>query len=249
MKAFLFVSCILLASCNNFKSNHPQAEVGSSTPVTETDIRHYADSINASVSNMDKKVSLVYTLGDYSFYTVQFSYNGIPVLYCEYGTSGEYGSNQHKYYLKDGHLLLYTEQKAKIGTIQSTNEYFRNDVKFYTESKSADDSASLAQTAFTKTSVTNKNYSEDLQKLSDAIGQKGKFQLVFDGITDDPKARYLVLSKSEINSYRAPLLVKTGDPFIDSLTRYQDSLKGKKLNLKWRIEDSEAIYVSGETMH
>ena len=87
---------------------------------------------------------------------------------------------------------------------------------------------------------------DDMKKLNDAIYQRGQFDLVFDGITEYPKAKYLIFSRNNINAYRAPILVEKEDDFIKAISLNPEKYRGRKLKITWTLRNpNEAVYVSG----
>ena len=86
----------------------------------------------------------------------------------------------------------------------------------------------------------------DLQLLDQALSQTGRFNLVFEGIADYPQARYLILSRDELNAYRAAILLENEDELAKELVSNPEKYKGRKLDLEWMIRnEEEAVYISG----
>ena len=82
-----------------------------------------------------------------------------------------------------------------------------------------------------------------MKTLNEVLEGKDKFEMVFDNITTYPDSRYIILKSKIQNSYSASILVKQRDQFIDSLLNDPIDFKAEKLNIKWIIEDREAVYV------
>ena len=251
-----FLSCIsamcVAISCNNgeVKEKHPQAKMGIAPSVflDESSINGYADSIKLHISEFEKRESLVFNKGEYSFYVTRYSSNGNPVLYIEHG-DGEMGSVEKYYYVDRQQLLLLIEDvfnSYESPRYRSRREYYRNDVLFHADSKSADDAATFNAAKHEKADGRNRDVGEILEHLESAIKNEGEFDLAFEGITEYPKARYIVLSKKELKSYRAVIRVENEDEFIRELVTNADKYKGSSLSFNWEIKDGEAIYEGGK---
>lgn len=252
----IFFSCIsamcLATSCNNsdIKEKHPQAKMGitPSVFVDENSINGYVDSIKLHISEFERRESLVFNKGEYSFHVTRYSSNGNPVLYIEQG-DGEMGSVEKYYYVDRQQLLLITEgvfNSYESPRYQSRREYYRNDVLFHADSKSADDEASFKAAKYEKAEGGNRDAAKVLEHLENAINNKGEFDLTFEGITEYPKARYIILSKKELRSYRAVVRVENEDEYIQELVTNTEKYKGSSLDFNWNIKDGEAIYESGK---
>jgi hypothetical protein len=235
-------------SCNNadVKEKHPQAKMGVAPSVylDESSINGYADSIKLHISEFEKRESLVFNQGEYSFYVTRYSSNGKPVLYIEHG-DGEMGSVDKYYYVDSQRLLLLIEDvfnSYESPRYRSLREYYRNDVLFHSDSKSADDEAAFNAAKHEKAGGRNRDIGEILDHLESAIENKGDFNLTFEGITEYPKARYIILSKKELKSYRAVIRVENEDEFIRELVTNAEKYKGSSLSFNWHIENDEAIY-------
>jgi hypothetical protein len=86
-----------------------------------------------------------------------------------------------------------------------------------------------------------------LSFFEDALNGKGKFDLVFEGIAKCSKAKYLIFSSKEVNSYRAPVKVEMADEFIKEVTSNPLRYYGEKLDINWGVNDSnEVIYEAGK---
>lgn len=245
---FLHVFAIALAiSCNNadIKNKHPQAKLGADAElIDEASINGYADSINMNLSDYETRESLVYNKETYSFYVTRYSSNGEPVLFVERG-NGETGSIEKHYYVRDGLLILYKEDvfnSYQSPRYKSHREYYRNNVLFYADGKHAEDATEFKTAKYAKVEKSKRDTKEVLENLQKAIDNKGEFELSFEGITEYPKARYIVLSGKELNSYRAVIRVEDDDDFIRDLVSNTEKYKGTPLNIRWKIKDGEAFY-------
>ena len=250
----LVVLCFLLIfSSEKYPADKIQA--GPNTIIEQTfsrrSISQYADSIDKLLSKATRKSSLVYTLNDYSIQISKYMLQGKPVLYVEKRIDAGRGSRLEKrYYLKDDKLTLVTESSLP-GNISrpyiSTKAYFRNNLPFYAEKKAALSDSSLKAVSFQRTDLSEKDQFSDLAVFEDALNQKGQFNLVFEGIADSPKAKYIILSGNNYNSYRAPIRVDDEDDFVHELSTNAYHYRGEKLDIDYLINDTnEIVYLSGK---
>src|SRR5690606_659334 len=128
------------------------------------------------------------------------------------------------------------------GTVR--RDYYRNGVLFYSESKQGMKDDELHVIPF-KENKTETAMAPDLQRLKDALEQNNEFDLYFDSIADYPQARYLVLSSGGINAYKTAILLEKEDDFTHKLSSDPEKFKGQKLELKWKMRNGEAVYISG----
>lgn len=248
--AAIILFIIFIISCNKLQPDHPQT--GLETPrenlPDESAIKTYADSINQLIPALEKEVSLVYSSGDRSFSITKYMNNSLPVLYIEKVNSGD-GNTEKRYYIKKDKLLLYQVSSAPYNVVQSKaliNAYFRNNILFYTEQKKAGDNTGPEKNPFIQTGPEPKDPLHDIPSMEDALNQRGKFNLVFDGITEYPKAKYLILSRDELNAFRAVIRVDKEDDLIKELSSNPGRYDGVKLDLKWDVtDDNEAVYKGG----
>ncbi len=243
---------LFIISCNKLQSDHPQAsiEMPKARALNEADIQAYADSVNLLLPQFEKQESLIYSLRNYSFQISKYTENGKPLLFVEEGRNGESGKVEKLFYIKDNKLLLYSEMAETHSNPEPftlTKIYFRNNIAFYAEQKKAHTEAALKTVAFRKIESENKELHRDLSHMEDALKQKGKFNLVFDGITEYPKARYLIMSRNEYDAYRAVIRVEKSDDFIRELSSNTSRYTGSKLDIDWSVnhENNEVVYVSG----
>jgi hypothetical protein len=247
---FLFAGMLFFA-CNN-RTKHPQADlVNQSSPIPETEqsILQYADSIDTQQSNMEKQVSLIYQLEGLSLFVEKLSWNGKPALYIEH--TGDQGLTDRsvKYYFKADSLLLIRESmkrtKAQEIVFEEKRTYLRNNTPFRQERRLATSSTSLQTRPFTDVKPSGKieDYAEKLALLNDALAGQNKFETVFDQYMPTPEGQYLLLKSKIPGGYNSSLLVKEEDALIDSIKQYPSLFKDTKLNLKWEINEKEAVYV------
>ena len=83
MKSVYFLVIIgafsTILGCNYIKSDHPQADLNdaNATNLTTKSIIQYTDSIDKNLSQFSKSTSLVYMLGDLSFFVEKYSQKNI----------------------------------------------------------------------------------------------------------------------------------------------------------------------------
>jgi len=242
---------MLFYACNN-QAKHPQADlVNQSSPIPETEqsILQYADSIDTQQSNMEKKVSLIYQLEDFSLYVEKLSWNGKPALYIEHTGDQGLTDRSARYYFKADSLLLVRESikrtKEQETVFEEKRTYLRNNTPFRQERRLAVSFSSLQTKPFTDVKPSGKieDYTEKLALLNDALAGQNKFETVFDQYMPAPEGQYLLLKSKVPGGYSSSLLVKEEDALIDSIKQYPSLFKDAKLQLKWEISEKEAIYV------
>lgn len=245
---------VILGSCNQ-GPKHPQANLinqNSAAAMTDQAVLAFADSIDADLKHIQKNTSLIYHLVDQSIYVEQYSYSGTPVLYIEYTTGEDLNTSTKKYYLKNDSLILVTESsKLNIAGkeyFEDKRTYFRNNVSFKKESRSAPSTSALNTQPYqaikpSEASDRSNELTDHINILNDAINGNNQFEMVFDNIILSPNERYIVLKSKVPNSYSASIAVKNADNFIDSILTNPQMFKDEKLNIKWEIKDKEAVYV------
>jgi hypothetical protein len=238
----------------NLKSDHPQSEITDeyATDLTAKTIVQYADSIDRNLSKYSRKTSLVYLLGDLSFYVEKYSNNDIPVLIVEHAFNGASSKSLKKYYFRNDSLILEyikTELANDEGTVfKNTRTFLRSNTVFKQENRAASSDASLnalpfIDTPLSKAQTSDHSYMESIDSLNDVLNGNDKFDMVFDNITTYPDSRYIILRSKIRNSYSASILVTQKDLLIDSLLNDPIQFKNQKLNINWTIKDQEAVYV------
>lgn len=242
----IIILIILAGSCSRQNPDHPQAEKESAgVLLNKQQILNYKDSVNGLIGQLNKQQTLIYTLGDNSFYITRYSSNGEPLLYIKKSKNNEYDSMEERYYVHNNHLVLYSKNSREItsGEILSEQYFFRNNILFYSKSGQSDNDHTVPDTVIKE---EREEKTADLKQLEQALNQTGKFNLVFDGIADYPQARYLILSRNELHAYRAALLMENEDELAEELISNPEKYKGRKLDLKWKIRNGEeAVYISG----
>ena len=89
-----------LLGCNPFKADHPQANLADenkTTDLTAQSVLVFKDSIDKNLHQLAKNKSLVYMLGDLSFYVEQYG----DSLYIEHAYNGAESNSIKKYYFQD----------------------------------------------------------------------------------------------------------------------------------------------------
>ncbi|WP_374166405.1 hypothetical protein [Arcticibacter sp. MXS-1] len=239
-------------SCDKLQFDHPQAAMADndSRALTEEHITAYGDSIDANLAQFTKQQSLVYERGDYSFSVARYSKDNAPVLYVERGSAGESGDSEKRYYLKDGKVVLYSERTsgpAAAPAASLVKLYYRNSVLFNGFIKKGSSETELEQARFQPyRGGGRKAADQDLPRLEDAVSQKGEFDLVFESVTEYPRARYIVLTRERFNAYRAVIRADKEDEFIRELASNPMKYQGASLHIKWNVTaDNEAVYKEG----
>lgn len=243
-----------LSACNQFKSDHPQAAIldEQATNLTAKSILKYADSVDKNISQTNKQTSLIYMLGDLSFYVEKFNLDNQTVLMVEHAFSGGLNTNLKKYYFRNDSLILELSQNKLTNddenTLKDSRTYLRNNTVFKLENRTA-----AAETAINSLPYLNvplsenknsdKSHLDNVKTLNDVVDGTDKFDMVFDSITTYPDARYLILRSKIQNSYTASILIKDKDALVDSLLNDPIHFKAQKLNFKWMVKNQEAIYV------
>ncbi|WP_139125834.1 hypothetical protein [Arcticibacter eurypsychrophilus] len=249
---FSFILLFSLSSCDRIKQKqkHPQSLMSAdkSAYTDERGISRYGDSLDILVPEYEKKQSMIYTLGDYSFYITAYLNNGEPLLYIENGESNQYGHITKHYYLHKGKVILFKENHHNESidfAYQSEREYFRNNVLFYAESKKGSNSSDFNAAPYNPVKGVTRDLDSTVSFMTDALKREGKFNLVLEGITEDSRVRYIVLSRPGLGTYRTVIRVEKEDEFIRELVSNTEKFIGDKLHLNFDIIDNEAVYKSG----
>lgn len=243
--------CTTLISCNPFKSDHPQANLSDenkTTDLTAQSILSYKDSINKNLTLLPKSQSLVYMLGELSFYVEKYGNS----LVVEHAYNGAENNSIKKYYFRNDSLILFqsSNEIANEESVAFKEEriYMRNHTVFKKDGRTAASADALKSLAFIDIPLSeninpDKSYLDHVTSLKNILSATDKFDMVFESIRTYPDTRYITLRNKEPNSYTAGILVKEKDSFIDSLLNHPALFKDKKLDFKWEIMDREAIYI------
>jgi len=253
---FLAVACLFstILGCNKIKSDHPQAGLGDefATDLNAKTIVGYADSIDKILPTLSKRTSLVYMLGDLSFYVESYSDNNRTVLLVEHANNGGINSNLKKYYLRNDSLVLQSNSTmlaADDGHVfKDSRTFLRNNTIFKIDSRTASAGGEIKSLPFidiplSKNPKSDKSILDNIASLNDVLAGTDKFDMVFENITTYPDSRYIVLKSKMQNGYSASILVNEKDGFIDSLLNNPIQFKNQKLDIDWVVKDQEAIYV------
>ncbi len=253
MSTFLSMTVILTAifGCNQFKADHPQANLNDqnkATDLTASSVLQYTDSIDQNLHQFPKSQSLVYMLGDLSFYVEKYG----SALFVEHAYNGAESNSLKKYYFRNDSLILFkTSQELanEDGTVfKDERVYLRNHTVFKKDGRTAVSASALKSLPFIDIPLTenvspDKVYLNNVEALQNVLNGTDKFDMIFESIRTYPDSRYITLRNKEQNGYTASVLVKERDTFIDSLLNYPMLFKDTKLNFKWEVVDREAIYV------
>ena len=246
---FILLITLSLAACNKNKDQIKSSLNSAAGQLLKENILSFADTVNNLSKGAIKQESLIYTLGDYSFYVSRYVRNSEVSLYIELGNSGDYGNTEKRYYLKDGQVVLlvhYSKNMMVYLPFITERVFYKNGQILYSDCRESKTWRELRSLNFMQNEIASQDIVEDMKKLNDAIYQRGKFDLVFEGITEYPKAKYLIFSRDNFNTYRAPVLVEKKDNFIEALFSNPEKYKGRKLKITWALrEPNEAVYVSG----
>lgn len=254
---YAFVLMVLLISqigCKQFKSDHPQATLNDAfaTDLTPKSIAKYTDSIDKTITQLNKTTSLLYFLGDVSFYAEKYTGNNGTVLMVEHAFNGGNSKSLKKYYFRNDSLILErvsTEIDNGDGMIfKDSQTFLRSNTVFKTESRTSPALTTLRSMPFvdvplSQNQTPDQSYLNDVNSLNEVINGQNKFDMVFDNITTYPDSRYIILKSKNQNGYMATVLVREKDALIDSLLNDPINFKDQKLKIRWEIKDHEAVYV------
>lgn len=243
-----------LSGCNYFRSTHPQAEVGTeaSTGISEKSVLAYSGTIDRNISNFKKEYSLVYMSGDLSMYVEKYSQYNNGMLYKVFTANGTTSTTVKSYYFKNDSLILVKDQSKVLNAegevYKDMRTYMRNNVTFKIDSRTAGSAAALVTLPYlvvqpAENNYPQEDYTDNLKSMNDAILGSDKFAMIFENITTYPEAYYINLKSTHSNNYKASILVTRKDSFIDSLLTYPSIFKDQALHLKWKINNTEAVYL------
>lgn len=245
-----------LPGCKPFRSTHPQAELAADSTATALDsksILNFAASADRQLTDFKKRSSLIFRSGDLTMYAESYSQHDNALLYRLYTVSGNASNSLKSFYLKNDSLILVKERtrltNEEGAVYKDSRTYIRNQVPFRMDSRTAASQEALRtlpylQAAPADSKFPDDNYAEEIKGITDALAGRDKFEMVFDNITTYPDARYITLRSRINNNYKASILVRNKDTFIDSLLNYPGLFRDKKLKLNWKIADQDAVYVS-----
>ncbi len=265
MKSVYFLILVALLctifSCNNFKSDHPQSEISDAqaTDLTSKTVLEYVSQIDKDLSKLVKQTSLVYMLGETSFYVERYQQSQKTILMVEHLFNGGITNSIKKYYFKNDSLIL-EKSESKLANddgiiFKDTRTFLRNNTIFKIDNRTASSQGAIHTLPFidvplSKNKSADQTILDNVISLAEVIEGKNRFDMVFESITTYPDSRYIILSNKMQNSYTASILVKEKDTFIDSLLNDPITFKNQKLNIHWIVQDHEAIYVpNGLNVH
>lgn len=214
------------------------------------EIVQYADSIEASIGDLDKAVSLIYTSGEKSFHIEKYSINGKPMVIVKLNRNEGISSSTEKYYFKNDTLVLIRQvassRKSSHEAVKNQRIFIRNNVPFKEDLRFAANQEELAKLPFQEfrnTKLLSTNYADSTIVLNDALEGSNAFEMVFDQYIAAESGSYILLKSKLPGGYTANVKVNERDPFIDSLEMNPLVFKDTKLRFKWSLKNNEAIYV------
>ncbi|WP_316790996.1 hypothetical protein [Pedobacter frigoris] len=251
----LFLLIVGLAFGCNQGTKHPQADLinkNSTEALTDTAIVRLADSIDKNQQQMERQYSLVYQTKDEDIYVERFTWNGIPQLLIEHIKNEGLSSITRKYYFKDNSLILIKESRMLMksgGTVFADKRtYLRNNISFKQDARIGHSLAELQRMSFAdakqvNTSNNTEDYTKKIDLLNQAVEGSNNFEMIFDRFISTPDTKYILLKGKIPGDYSATILVNENDALTDSLINDPSLFKDRKLNVKWKIENDEALYV------
>ena len=252
---FSFIAFLIFAtlgSCTQ-TAKHPQATLlNKNAPaiVTEQEILKFSDSLDANLNNLEKQNSLIFNKDAESLYIEKYSMNGVPVLYKSYTEHDGLDSYARTYYFNNDSLILVKESSKTIrqngDLFVEQRTYLRNNIAFKREVRSAPSHSTLGNKPYQtlkQTTPEKDDFTAAISTFNDALNGNDKFDLVFDNLISSADEQYILLKSKLPNGYTAGIVVRENDSFIDSLVNDPLLFKSRKLDLKWKIEDKEAVYV------
>jgi hypothetical protein len=223
---------------------------------SDSSILTYVDGLEKLKESLEMKESPVYTKGDYSFFTTVFQKDSLPVIYIEFGDSGDYGYTEKKYYLDNSELVFYVEKSKQASSGEKPNYsfkesriYFRNNVFLKAEERIANNEVQLNQLPFilVDEALIEKNKQNDFDRLVNTASEFGDFNLVFDRIDSlSASKQYLVMTNKNSNTYESSYLIKKPDSLIYKIKENPYAFKGKKLKVQHSKQGVNMIYKSAE---
>jgi hypothetical protein len=222
----------------------------------EQSILQFADSVNQKLPGFDLHTSMLFMNDKSMLYVDRYTQYANPVLFIEHSEEGNSQSVLRKYYFKNDSLIFVYEREhtrtASGEMITDRRSYFRNNTLFKKESRTAEKAAELQTMVYKdadkmhETSLTE-DYKSKINTLADAAAGRNQFEMVFDQVSNYSNAEYLILKSKEQNNYTAKIRIKQRDALIDSLHTMPELFKDEKLNLAWKVEDKEAVYIPTAT--
>ncbi|MRX48700.1 hypothetical protein GJJ64_16010 [Pedobacter sp. HX-22-1] len=252
----LMISLGIIISCNsvNQSSSLTVKDSINAISITDTSILIYTEGLLKLKDSFEKLESPVYSKGDYAYFYSAYKKDGEPVIYQEYGDSGEYGFQEKTYFLEEGEIVLYTE-KSKLLIPESKGDYqhkesryfYRNGIFLKAEEKSAANDSALLKLPFVKLdeNLADEKKVFDFTEIESALQGTGKYALTFNKLNTLNTKQYLMLSNNNL-SIDVAYLIKTPDSLINDIALQPALYKGKKLNIEFEKQGKTLmIYKSG----
>ncbi|MDB5120990.1 MAG: hypothetical protein JWN56_2208 [Sphingobacteriales bacterium] len=247
----VIVAFSFLTFCNK-NSGKPKYSTGKKEILAlEKSILSYSDSINRILPTLFKHESLFYYLGNNSFYVTKYhDANDKNVLFVKHTHIGKQRIIEHSYYMNNGQtvLILTTEKNTHLDHLASSKRLFYNGAALISQyEKKGPKENQTSSLIYSKTTLTPIDWRQEVTTMEDALNQQGNFDLIFEGITEYPKAKYIILSRDKINTYRAPVRIEKEDELVTELMLNPERFRGRKLLITCKVKDkNEAIYISGK---
>ncbi len=253
---FHLLGIFLIAACRPAGNDHPQAHLRDphqATTLTSDSILLYVQQMDLKLPQAKKQSSLLYLLGDISFYVEKYTYGQGISLLKEWIRNGNDSRSIKKYYFRNDSLLLYTQRHSLVHEddliVKDSRTFFRNLTQFRQENRTAASELAIKQVPFMESSsnqlIADQRYLENIQTLEEILAGSGRFEMAFEGMNVFPDARYLLLRSPLQRSYSATVLIPEKDAFIDSLLNEPALFKNRRIYFKWEIREEEAVYVPG----
>lgn len=249
---FIAITAIsFLIFCNKNSVKLKRSPNKMETLKLEKSILSYSDSVNSILFSFNKQESLFYYQGDNSFFVTKYHDEDYKnVVLVKHNHIGKQKILEQNFYIQNGKTVLISsiETDARSGMIASSIRYFYSQASLISQyEKSTQKENQLSSSIYNPASLSAINEEFEVAVMEDALKQQGDFDLVFEGITEYPKAKYIILSQDKINAYRAPIRVNEKDELATELLLNPERFRGRKLIITGKVKNkNEAIYISGK---
>lgn len=244
------VAPTFLISCNQNSNKAQSVPNKQEISARENSILSYSDSINRTLPTFLKHESLFYYLGDNSFYVTKYhDINHTNVVFVKHNHIGKQKIIEQSYYIRNGQtvLELTTEKNKQSKPAEIIKQYFYNQAGWIPQGEKQNDGYNSNLFTNDNAAPSPTNWTREINTMEDALNQRGNFELVFEGITEYPKAKYIMLSQDKVNTYRAPIKIEKEDELVTELRLNPERFRGRKLLITCTVRNKdEAVYVSGK---